>query len=169
MNTINYLKNKDGFTLIELMIVIVIAGIIIIIASNLFISGYNFFSKNEEKQEIQNELRFITNYIDESIKYSNSVSVGSSVPILDSNETAIGYDANDSLIKIYNSDGTNRNLSNIIIDQFTIEIVDENAVKTTVNKTNEYKIETNILLNNASFDSADVNNTGSVIVFESSN
>ena len=68
INKIRYLNNKNGFTLVEILVVIVIMGIVFSAASNLFISGYNFYIQSEERATIQRELRFITNYIDENLK-----------------------------------------------------------------------------------------------------
>src|SRR6056297_2214480 len=152
------LKNK-GFTIIELLIVIVIMGIIVMTTSNLFISGINFYSLNKDKAEIQRELRFITNYIDENLKYTSDIEKYNSSPSTpDLNYTGIGFNNTSKTVKIYKSDGSTYNLSQIKLDNFEFSNTKENILNLYIQKDN-FIIDTNILLNNFTFNLTSTNNT----------
>lgn len=149
MNNINF-KNNEGFSLIELLLVILIAGIVFTAASDLFLSGLTLYTKNQEKIEIQRELRFITNYIDENLKYSEKVIIDG----IDENTTVnndqvlIGLPNNDSYITIKENGYSVRNISNTKIDALRFTKKDNDIITLYVQKDN-YDLETNILLNNA--------------------
>ncbi|HMA59551.1 MAG TPA: prepilin-type N-terminal cleavage/methylation domain-containing protein [Halanaerobiales bacterium] len=143
-NFVKKSKNNKGFSLIELLVVIVIAGIVITSASSLFVSAFNYFTQNKEKAENQRELRFITNYISENIKFSNDVSIKSSTSTPPSGYKGIGLDNN--YVKIFNSDGTSRKLSNIIIDNLTFDPSGK-SLDVEIEK-NNYSIDTKVYLNN---------------------
>ncbi len=107
-----YIKNKikkfngdRGFTLVELLLVISISGIIIIAATNLFASGINFFFDLDEKTEDQRNLRFLTNYITENVRYANSVEFKNDFSTASSSLTAgevvIGLDNSSFKYKEY--------------------------------------------------------------------
>ncbi len=150
MLTIKKILNiENGFTLIEIITVVAILGIVVAAASNLFVSGYNLYIENKEKMEVQRELRFLTNYIDESIKYSENISLTGTTPTVGSGEAAIGI--KNSHVVIINSSGEERNLSSIAIDRLVFS-GSNNTLNLILEKDN-YMIETDILLNNYSFSS----------------
>lgn len=158
-NKIENLKKENGFTLIELLAVIVIAGIVITSFSSLFVSGFNYFDQNRDKVENQKELRFITNYITENIKFSEDVYIEDSPPAPNSGYKGIGLDNN--YVKIYNSDNTTRKLSNLTIETLTFKTAGS-SLELFIEK-NDFKIDTEIYLNNHTFGSS---NSGSYLVFK---
>lgn len=159
------LKNKKqkGFTLIEILVVIVIAGIVITSTSSLFVSAFNYFTQNRDKVENQKELRFITNYISENIKYSTDVHIVSSVPSpgSDYGTDYKGIGLENNYVKIYNSDGTERKLSNIMVDSLTFDSSGK-SLDIFIEK-NNFNIDTKVYLNNHNFGTS---SSGIYIVFK---
>ncbi|MFW6017109.1 MAG: PilW family protein [bacterium] len=106
-NKIKKLEGEKGFTLVELLLVISIGGIIMIAATNLFASGINFFFDLDEKSEEQKNLRFLTNYITENVRYANSVELKNDFSTASSNlttgETVIGLDNSSFKYKEFGS------------------------------------------------------------------
>ena len=64
------LKNKRGFTLVELMVVMVLMGVGVVALGNLFQVAYRSFSKSEERYIKQEAVKTVAEYL------QNSVSVG---------------------------------------------------------------------------------------------
>lgn len=152
----NYLVSRNGFTLIEIILTLAIMGIIMVSISNLFISGYNFYKQNEDKAEVQREIRFITNYIDENTKFTENIEVVNSVDItnLDANEIALGEEENYFVVKTYNGSINTRNLSNIKISsfQFTRNL---NELNYTISDFNDvFTLNTKTILNNINKESS---------------
>lgn len=116
-------KDENGFTIVELLVVIVVMGIVVISASDLFVSGFNLYSLNKDRAEIQRELRFITNYINENSKFTNNIKIVDSVTStnLDSNKIALGEENGYFVIKTFNGSINTRNLSNIEISPVQFE------------------------------------------------
>ena len=68
----NFKKNK-GFTLIELMIVIFVSGIILIALGGILVSSFNFFNNIEEEAKTQGDIRFLTEYLRNKLRYTKKV------------------------------------------------------------------------------------------------
>ncbi len=66
-------KNNDGFSLVEIILVIAIAGLILSAAFNVFGSGIKSFFFTEEKAASQRETRFLTSYVTENVRNSSSI------------------------------------------------------------------------------------------------
>ena len=97
------LKNKKGFTLVELMLVMVLMGFGVVALGNLFQVAYRSFSKSEERYIKQEAVKTVAEYL------QNAVSVGSATMAevyADSSvvPTVAGKDLSYAYIYIENTD-----------------------------------------------------------------
>ncbi|MFW6377536.1 MAG: prepilin-type N-terminal cleavage/methylation domain-containing protein [bacterium] len=67
------LYENNGFTLLEILLVILITGILVTAVGNIFTFGFDIFLFLDEKAETQKNFRFLTNYINENVKYSSQI------------------------------------------------------------------------------------------------
>lgn len=159
MKLLKGINDKDGFTLVELMLVIAIGGLILTAVFNVFSSGIRSFLFTDEKSATQREIRFVTSYIAENIRNSTRIALVSDYnTILDSGEAIIGFIGEE--FKYRDFGGTNRtvieftktptvsfelNTENDSPDSLIInigdvprEIILNNFSSTTANDTNQY-------------------------------
>lgn len=157
-----YLKeNKDGFTLIELILVVAIIGIIASFLFSPLITGFNFFQIDIKKINVQEDLRFTSNMIITYSKFANSVSLIDSAP----GSYALGESCiilDNGEIKYINSGGeriwtesTITNLDFNIIQKGSGENVLEFSI-TGNNGGETFTINSQVLLNNISGQDEDV-------------
>lgn len=107
MKLIESSNNKNGFSLIEILVVIVVAGIILTAVFNVFSSGIRSFFFTDEKSAMQREIRFVTSYIAENIRNSTRIELVSNYnEALDSGEAIIGFIGAEFKYRDYG--GTNR-------------------------------------------------------------
>ena len=90
------LKNKRGFTLVELMIVIVLMGFGVVALANLFQSGYRTFSKSSERYAKQEAVKSVAEYLQGSIRIGAATKVeiypdSSVVPTVAGADTSFAY------------------------------------------------------------------------------
>jgi len=69
------MKNKNGFTLIEVLASIVIIGLIISVLFNINIAGFQFVAYNQDRVELQNQARLITSNLEKQIRQSQATKV----------------------------------------------------------------------------------------------
>ena len=152
-------NRRDGFTLLEMLIVIAVIGILIIPLSSSLSSGFKFFKIGQNRSELQGEVRFIATYITKVIRNADEIELHANLPTVTGDYKCIGIDG--SQVKYCTATDTKILATNIISDlyykidadgSFTTED-DENNDVLIVNivgeeGTNEYTLETNILLNN---------------------
>ena len=67
MNNEQNLNNK-GFSLIELLVSIAIAGIVVVAAFSMVLYGMNRYAKSSKETKLQNEIQFVNNTISDAIK-----------------------------------------------------------------------------------------------------
>ena len=67
MNNEQKLNNK-GFSLIELLVSIAIAGIVVVAAFSMVLYGMNRYAKSSKETKLQNEIQFVNNAISDAIK-----------------------------------------------------------------------------------------------------
>lgn len=68
-------KNSNGFTLIEIIIVIAILGIVLAMAFNFFTFNLRTYNKGENRAAVQFDVRMASDYITDELRNVNIVSV----------------------------------------------------------------------------------------------
>jgi type II secretory pathway pseudopilin PulG len=68
-----YIKSKNSFTLIELMISLVLVSIVTLVSTAFFVNNQSVISKAVDRQEIHNEAYIALKYLSRSIKNADSV------------------------------------------------------------------------------------------------
>ena len=154
-------ENNKGFSLIELLLVIAIMGLIVTAASYLFVSGYNFYNQNKEKTKIQSEVRFITQYIDERVKFTENITLQTSAPTsISANEVGMGVENN--IFYVYESTGK-RQLSDVNIQSINFNYNNDNLSYSIITEDGDFQVDTKVILNNKP-DST--NNNGNYIIVD---
>ncbi len=105
------MKNRNGFTLVELLAVIAILAILVIIALPNVLNMYNTAKKNTFVTEVQSLTKSVTNkYIQESMKGNSIRKVSNSTNRLDTTGKKLEYnfelDAKGNVTNTIVSDGT---------------------------------------------------------------
>jgi len=157
-----------GFTLVEIIIVIAVAGILLLAVSNLFISSGNIFYTFEDRANLQRDIRFLNNYIKENISYSEKVKIVSDFQTasssLNTGEAIIGLDG--TKIKYKEAGFSERIIANLPSDiGFKIEQTndsDDEVISIIVNVNEKNK---SIILNNCKNGDIIGDTSGSSIVF----
>lgn len=67
------MRNKKGFTLVELIIVIAILGIILSVSFNMMLFGVNAHKKTLSEYELQSSIRIASERTNDIVKYSSSL------------------------------------------------------------------------------------------------
>lgn len=155
-------KNNDGFSLVEIILVIAIAGLILTAAFNLFGSGFKGFFFTEEKAASQKEIRFLTSYVAKNVRNSTTIKITDTYSTPNAGETIIGVNDNSQLK--YN-DGSS--------DKTVIEFTESTTVSFSADTTGEpfsLIIDVNdgeeikeIILNNCS---SVTGGSGNYVIFE---
>jgi prepilin-type N-terminal cleavage/methylation domain-containing protein len=102
------LKNKNGLTLVEVIITTAIIGMIIAVVFSLFSFGNKTFYMSNSQYDIQSEVRFATDIIIKDLRFATSLEILSVDLIKDSNLQEEGFSY------FYISDGK---LYNVIYDE----------------------------------------------------
>lgn len=162
MGTIKNFKSKnDGFTLIELILVIAIIGLVASFLGSPLITGFNFFKQDINHVNIQEDLRFTSNMIITYAKYAESISLINSKPgSYASNELCIILDQTDDTVKYIDSSGekswTESTITNLAFN-LSQESNGQNVLEFIIegNKDGEdYSLDSEVLLNNISGETA---------------
>ncbi|CAK7014043.1 MAG: hypothetical protein EUB_01837 [Eubacterium sp.] len=75
MNLIHKLKNRDGFTLVELIVTLAILSIVLVVAGNYLFFGNRFFSQNEVKNTDKFIGDSIYEFMREKLVYATEVEI----------------------------------------------------------------------------------------------
>ena len=62
------MRDKNGFTLIEIILAIAIIGLVITALFNINMAGFNFLNYNQDRVELQNQARLITTNLEKYIR-----------------------------------------------------------------------------------------------------
>lgn len=73
-------KTQHGFTLIELVVTIAILGIVSLLIYQFFSFGTLAFGRGSDKFDLQTELRLVSDYITEEIRFADQVEVLPALP-----------------------------------------------------------------------------------------
>ena len=74
-NPARFLKRRQGFTLVEMMVTVAIFSFILGICYTLFISGSNSWETNSVRVELQQELRKAMDWITQDLRQAGSASI----------------------------------------------------------------------------------------------
>src|SRR5665648_636326 len=78
MDTLRKQNNIKGFTLVELLVVIVIMGIAITAIFSFFLSSNNFFIMGNNQRDSQNDARLAADVIMSEVRYATNAKIVSS-------------------------------------------------------------------------------------------
>lgn len=67
------MKNKKGFTLIELIVILALAGIVIVGVMSFFIANYRSYDRINTESELQYQSQYIINYMTNKILEANKI------------------------------------------------------------------------------------------------
>ncbi|NDL68236.1 hypothetical protein [Anaerotalea alkaliphila] len=68
---IQYVLNKKGITLVELIIAIGVSTVVIGVVATMFLFGNNVFGKAERQYDIQSDLRLASDYLQQQLHYAS--------------------------------------------------------------------------------------------------
>lgn len=142
------MKSKKGFTLVELLIVVVIAGIIFALASPLLQTGFNAFFTQQNLSDADWQGRLATERMSRDLR---AIPTASNISTADSNQ--LSYVDSSSNIVNYQLSGTNLTLNGDVlargINSLTFTYYDANGAVTGLIANIRYiGIDLNITQNN---------------------
>lgn len=79
---IKHLKKNKGFTLVELLVVVLILSIVVVISSDMIISLFSASAKIQNKIDVEGDFTFLNVKLDKLIKDADSVSLDSTGKVL---------------------------------------------------------------------------------------
>ncbi len=100
MNLVKTRKNKNAFTLLEMIVATAIFSIVSTICMGIYVSSMKASAKVSSMQKVQNEIRFVSDYISREIRlgnvyydyYNNKIENPTNVlAILDNSKTVIMF------------------------------------------------------------------------------
>jgi prepilin-type N-terminal cleavage/methylation domain-containing protein len=91
------MNSKRGFTLIEVLITIVILGIVLSVLYNILFFQINTFNKADKKTIAQSDLRYISDFITNEIRYAKTIDILNSSSDMDSLEHKYIYAENGNV------------------------------------------------------------------------
>lgn len=155
------LNNNSGFTLIEILVVVAVSGILIIAVVNIFSSSFEIFNIIEKENEVQQNFRFITDFVTENIKYTDEVTLKDNFQnSISSGYKMIGQSGTE--MKINNNNNVRTILD--IKDSTTIYFKNENGNPNTITLYFNDQ-STKIILNNCENIIDDSSSKASAILF----
>ena len=77
-----FFKSNKGFTLVELLVVVLILSVVVIISSDMIISLFSASAKIQNKIEVEGDFTFLNVKLDKLIKDADSVSLDTSGKVL---------------------------------------------------------------------------------------
>ena len=144
----NMLKNKNGFTVVELLLVIAISGVIMMGLNLLFFSGYKSYNLGNNQAHIQRNIRLIETILNKQIKYADSIKIKNNKKPSD----ASNYKENIQLVSgnegNYKLKYNGRTITEEIIKEMNIINFSNSNLKLKFTFTDNTEITFNILLNN---------------------
>lgn len=133
------MKSIKGFTLIELIVTLGLAGIILTVVMSFFISNYRSYETINTKSEVQYQSQYIINYMTNVILEAEKYEGLGTFKFI--NGERAKFEVIDNKIKhtTYNSDGTTKKVDNIGNNVYSIHIE---------NSTNEVELTLKLIKEN---------------------
>ncbi|MGM0438436.1 MAG: pilus assembly FimT family protein [Bacillota bacterium] len=146
------MRNK-GFTLVELLVVIAVAGLLLAVVLSVLLSGFENFGLGSDRADRQSDIRLVESIIHNDLRNAMCVSIDTLGDL-----SCTGTQSKIELIDkaIYQG---GRKVTGEFFTEIEFEIINENVFELTLefDKREPYKIK--MLLNNFSFDSTEVGQT----------
>ncbi len=90
-----YMKNKNGFTLIELIVILALASIVMLGVMSFLITNYRSYNVINTESELQYQSQYIINYITERILEANKFEANTFY-YNDDSEVTFTFDADET-------------------------------------------------------------------------
>lgn len=161
MNKKIFIFNKNGMTLVEALLAIIVLGVVILIVTSMIIQSYNIFRNTSERlttnrlvdimmQDIKNSFRTASEYSESKIYNASNQEIGelySFFAFPNNNETKINYEIKyfyDNELIFYENNVTIREIDNVTkfniqddgyLFYITINFIDENTNEKEKNQT----------------------------------
>lgn len=113
---INVIKDKMGFTLLELIVVIAILSIVILAISSLHMFGIRFFNNGASQVDVQSEVRLVNEFIISELRYAKDVTLDTPTSAVINNYNMIQYDSMSKSIKYKSAGGTLIDKTRVLIE-----------------------------------------------------
>lgn len=119
-------KNKQGFTLIELVVSLGLLLIVLAVGYMFFSYGTNTFASGEEQSNVQRDVRLICGEITRELRNVTEMSFLDTATPAAGEYNYIIFNSSDKTIKVYEKNATVSHSTNSCINTFTysIDIVD---------------------------------------------
>ena len=154
------MKNSMGFTLVELMIVIAVAGILFTAVFSLLISGFNNFNTGNNRAEIQNNIRLVETIVNNKLRNVECIQISSlgECPNADSS-LSLGKDEGS----LYYLRNNGQKVTEDIFTNVYFKLSEKNVFELILefDKVDSYKIR--MLINNYQFD---INNSSKISLID---
>lgn len=138
--------NKKGFTLVELLLVIIISGIIFALTFSLQGIGFRSFGMGTTQAEIQRSIRFVDELIRREIRNAIDIGTGSEDVTF---ENRIEFDESQSLFRF--GENASRTFETVGIAEISFEAIDQRTIRYVIIGTeHEFVFTNDIFLNNTS-------------------
>ena len=144
-------KNR-GFTLVELLVVIAVAGLLLTLVLSLLLSGFESFGLGTDRADRQSDIRLVESIIHNDLRNAMCVKIDD-LGDLSCSGTASKIELIDKAI--YQG---GRKVTGDFFEEVTFEIINENVFELTLEFENQEPYEIKMLLNNFSFDDVDFDN-----------
>ncbi len=147
------MKNNNGFTLVELLVVIAVSGILLTAVYFLLISGFNNFYLGTDRAKIQSDIRLVENILNNELRNVECIEIASLGECTDFDSSFI-LESEDGLLYFLNQNG--RRITEDIFTNIYFEVKSNNIFELVLafDKRELYKI--NMFLNNYSFSDEDI-------------
>ena len=89
------MKNKNGFTLIELIVILALASVVMLAVMSFLIANYRSYNVINTESELQYQSQYIINYITDKILEANKFE-GNTFYYNDDNEVTFTFDADET-------------------------------------------------------------------------
>ena len=166
------MKYNNGFTLVELLVVIAVAGLLLTVVLSLLLSGFENFNLGTDRAESQNDVRLVENIVHNELRNARSIKVGDD--LRDYEDDGASWEdcpGNEYTMKLINGAFIHkgRKVTGEIFKEISFKVINKNIFELKLEFKNEnkdpYKIK--ILINNFTFDNSYIGDTKKLSNYDS--
>ena len=122
------IKNKKGFTLIELILSVTLFGVVIAISLNFYMTGYKIYQVENERLFAQQNVRQAFVWLSSTIRQADSVKIieNNKISILTSNQEIVVFYLKNGVLYREKNKGVNpiAELTHLTINQYEENCID---------------------------------------------